>query len=240
MPITTAAAAAISAGTQLVGAAASFAQAAKNNRLKREAENAAKKYMEDAVKAYKTNYAEDIKVPLEGYERAEEINTQTASQALEAMRESGQRAVIGGVAGLQQQAQQGSEALRMSMQEDLYNRDLRIAQEEASIRDRLAQLDLDQATGAQNAAADAQAMRAKSVESAFGNIAGAGSTIYEASELYRKNKDEQNGFGSILPGIFRGGPGKKSSASSVGGTGLSGATGARSTFKPKTNLPTGF
>ena len=50
MPITTATA--IAAGTQLAGAAASFAQAAKNNRLRREAEEAAKKYMEDAEELY--------------------------------------------------------------------------------------------------------------------------------------------------------------------------------------------
>jgi hypothetical protein len=242
MPITTAAAAAISAGTQLVGAAASFAQAAKNNRLKREAETAAKKYMEDAVKAYKTNYAEDIQVPLEGYERAAEMNTQAAAQSLEAMRESGQRAVIGGVAGLQQQAQQGSEALRMAMQQDLYNRNLQIAEEEANIRDRLATIDLNQATGAQEAAADAQAMKAKSVESGFGNIAGAGSTIYEASELYRKDEEAKNGVGSILPGIFRGGSGKKSSAASVGGTAPYSrmSNPAAGVGKPKIKLPTGF
>lgn len=240
MPLTTAGAAAVSAGTQLVGAAASFAQAAKNNRLRREAEEAAKKYLEDAVKAYKTNYAEDIQVPLEAYERAAEANTQAASQALEAMRESGQRAVIGGVAGLQQQAQQGSEALRMAMQEDLYNRNLLIAEEEANIRDRLANLDLNQATGAQQAAADARVMGAQSVESGFSNIAGAGNTIFEASELYRKNEDSKTGIGSILPSFFTGGSGKKSSPSSSVGTNLSGLTGARSTFKPKIKLPTGF
>lgn len=243
MPITTAAAAAISAGTQLVGAAASFAQAAKNNRLKREAETAAKKYMEDAVKAYKTNYAEDIQVPLEGYERAAEMNTQAAAQSLEAMRESGQRAVIGGVAGLQQQAQQGSEALRMAMQQDLYNRNLQIAEEEANIRDRLATIDLNQATGAQEAAADAQAMKARSVESGFGNIAGAGSTIYEASELYRKDEEaKKSGIGALFPGLFGGSAGNKTSASSVGGTTPYSRMGnpAAGVGKPKIKIPTGF
>lgn len=233
MPITTATA--IAAGTQLVGAAASFSQAAKNNRLRREAETAAKKYLEDAVKAYKTNYAEDIQVPLEGYERAAEANTQAASQALEAMRESGQRAVIGGVAGLQQQAQQGSEALRMSMQEDLYNRNLRIAQEEANIRDRLAQIDLDQATGAQQAAADARIMGAQSMQSGLSNLAGAGTTIYEGSELY-KNADDKTKQGIMA--LFSGN--SKAGKASVGGTTIGGASGAKSTFKPKIQLPTGF
>lgn len=235
MPAITAATA-ISAGTQLVGAAASFAQAAKNNRLRREAETAAKKYMEDAVKAYKTNYAEDIQVPLEGYERAAEMNTQAASQALEAMRESGQRAVIGGVAGLQQQAQQGSEALRMAMQQDLYNRNLRIAEEEANIRDRLAELDLNQATGAQQAAADARIMSAQSVEGGMANLAGAGNTIYEGSELY---KAAQAAAGKGTASIFsrKPQPGKPS----VGGiSSVIGGVNPAAGVMPKIKIPTGF
>ena len=235
MPITTATA--IAAGTQVAGAAASFAQAAKNNRLRREAEEAAKKYMEDAVKAYKTNYAEDIQVPLEGYERAAEMNTQAAAQALEAMRESGQRAVIGGVAGLQQQAQQGSEELRMSMQQDLYSRNLRIAEEEANIRDRLAELDLNQATGAQEAAADARVMGAQSIQSGFSNLAGAGSTIYEGSELY-KNADEESKKGIMA--LFSGKP--QAGKPRVGGTSspIGGVNPAAGVRKPKIKIPTGF
>jgi hypothetical protein len=238
MPITTATAAAIAAGTQLVGAGASFAQAAKNNRLRRESEEAAKKYLDQAIKSYKTNYAEDIQVPLEGYERAAEMNTQAAGQALEAMRESGQRAVLGGVAGLQQQAQAGSEELRMAMQGDLYKRNLMIAEEEANIRDRLANIDLNQATGAQQAAADARVRGAQSVESGLANIAGAGNTIFEASELYRKYSDDTT---SGLGGLFPGKP--KAGTSSVGSTTnlKSGANPAAGIIpKPKFKLPTGF
>jgi hypothetical protein len=238
MPITTATAAAIAAGTQLVGAGASFAQAAKNNRLRRESEEAAKKYLDQAIKSYKTNYAEDIQVPLEGYERAAEMNTQAAGQALEAMRESGQRAVLGGVAGLQQQAQAGSEELRMAMQGDLYKRNLMIAEEEANIRDRLANLDLAQATGAQQSAADARAMGAQSVESGLTNLAGAGNTIFEASELYRKYSDDAT---SGLGGLFPGKP--KAGSPSVGGVvSFKGATNPAAGIIPKQKfkLPTGF
>jgi hypothetical protein len=236
MPITTAAA--IAAGTQLVGAGASFAQAAKNNRLRREAEEAAKGYMDQAVKAYKTNYAEDIQVPLEGYERAAEMNTQAAGQALDAMRESGQRAVIGGVAGLQQQAQAGSEELRMAMQGDLYKRNLMIAEEEANIRDRLANLDLAQATGAQQSAADARAMGAQSVESGLANLAGAGTSIYEGSELYR-NADEEAKKG--LKALFAGKPKAGSPSLGIVGSFKGSSNPAAGIIpKPKIKLPTGF
>lgn len=179
----------IAAGTQLAGAGASFAQAAKQNRLRREAENAAKKYMEDARNAYKTNFAEAVQVPMEGYEMAADLNRQAASQALDAMRESGQRAVIGGVAGLQRQAQAGSEELRLNLQQDLEERNRLIIGEEANIRDRIAGLDLNMATGAQQAAADAQTMRAQSIQSGISSLAGAGNTLFESSKLY-KDEDE--------------------------------------------------
>lgn len=231
--ITAATATAIAAGTQLVGAGASFAQAAKQNRLRIEAENAAKKYMEKAVKAIKTNYAEDIQVPLEAYEMANEANTQATAQALEAMRESGQRAIIGGVAGVQQQAQAGSEQLRLNLQQDLEERNRLIANEDANIRDKIAGIDLTMATGAEQAAADAQALRAQSTQSGFAGLAGVGATIYEASDLYTEGQAAKN------QGSF---------ANLFGGSGVKRKAGATSTVanpaagvrKPKITLPTRF
>lgn len=187
----------IAAGTQLAGAGASFAQAAKNNRLRREAESAAKKYMEDARNAYKINFAEAVQVPMEGYEMAADLSNRALSQGIEALRESGQRAVIGGVAGLQKQAQEGAEELRLNLQQDLEERNRMIIGEEANIRDRLAGLDLNMATGAQQASADAQALQAQSLESGISSLAGAGNTLFESSELYKnQSASGKKGVGS--------------------------------------------
>jgi hypothetical protein len=173
-----------SAAASLGSAGASFAQAAKQKRQMREAEEAAAKYMDDARKKFSVNFAEQLQVPLEGYEMASDLNREAVAQNIEALKESGQRAVLGGVAGLQQQAQTGAEQLRMAMQQDLYDRDKAIAAEESRLRDIQGEIDLGEAAGAQQAAADAQALRAQSVESAFGGLQGAMSTIYEAADLY--------------------------------------------------------
>lgn len=123
-----AAATAIALGaTSVASAGASFAQAAKQQRQMREAEEAAAKYMDDARKKFSVNFAEQLQVPLEGYEMASDLNREAVAQNIEALRESGQRAVLGGVAGLQQQAQAGAEQLRMAMQQDLYDRDKAIS-----------------------------------------------------------------------------------------------------------------
>jgi X-X-X-Leu-X-X-Gly heptad repeat protein len=185
-----AAATAIALGaTSVASAGASFAQAAKQQRQMREAEEAAAKYMDDARKKFSVNFAEQLQVPLEGYEMASDLNRQAVAQNIEALRESGQRAILGGVAGLQQQAQAGAEQLRMGMQQDLYERDRAIAAEESRLRDIQGEIDLGEAAGAQQAAADAQMMRAQSIQSGLGALASGATTLYEGSDLYSQSKE---------------------------------------------------
>lgn len=193
---------AIAAGSSLVGAGLSFARSIEEQRKVKEAGEAAARYMDDARKKFETNFAEQLQVPLEGYQMASEMNTQAVAQALEAMRESGQRSIIGGVAGLQQQAQAGAEQLRMSLQQDLYQRNKMVADEESRLRDIQAEIDITEATGAQQAAADAELRRAAALESGIGSLAQAGSTIFEGSQLYKQSKgaDLANKFGAGLTG----------------------------------------
>lgn len=193
---------AIAAGSALVGSGLSFAQAAAEKRKYKEAQEAAARYMDDARKKFETNFAEQLQVPLEGYKMAADLNNQAVGQALEAMRESGQRSIIGGVAGLQQQAQVGAEQLRMSLQQDLYQRDKMIADEESRLRDIQAELDVTEATGAQQAAADAELRGAAAFQSGIGSLAQAGSTIFEGSQLYKQTQggDLANKFGEGLTG----------------------------------------
>ena len=181
-----AAATAIALGaTSLISAGASFKRSMDEQRKFREAEEAAAGYMDDARKKFSVNFAEQLQVPLEGYEMASDLNRQAVSQNIEALRESGQRAVLGGVAGLQQQAQAGAEQLRMAMQQDLYERDRAIAAEESRLRDIQGEIDLGEAAGAQQAAADAQMMRAQSIQAGLGSLASGVTSLYEGSQLYK-------------------------------------------------------
>lgn len=193
---------AIAAGSALLSAGASFKRSVDEKRKFRQAEEAAAGFMEDARKQYSTNFAEQLRVPLEGYEMASNLNTQTVSQNLDAMRESGQRAIIGGVAGLQQQAQEGAEQLRMGLQQDLYERDKAIVSEEARLRDIQAEIDLGEAAGAQQAAADAQALSAQNMEAGFGSLTSAATSLYEGSDLYNKGQGAKmaDKFGGGLTG----------------------------------------
>jgi len=186
-----AATAIISTGIALGSAGASFAQASKKNRLEKEASEAATKYMDEAKKKLDVNYAEGVQVPLEGYENAARMNQASAAQSLEAMKESGQRALIGGVGRLQEQSMMGAEQLRQSLQRDLYNRDVAIAEEAAGNRDALAAIDLGGSAGAQEAAADADAQKTAAITSGVGSLAGAATTLMERQDLYKQQKNSK-------------------------------------------------
>lgn len=200
MPVATTTA--IAAASSLAGAGLSFARSIEEQRKIREANEAAAGYMDDARKQFSVNFAEQLQVPLQGYRMASELNTQAVTQAIEALKESGQRSIIGGVAGLQQQAQANAEQLRMSLQQDLYQRDKMVTDEESRLRDIQAEIDITEATGAQQAAADAELRRAAALESGIGSLAQAGSTIFEGSQLYKQSKgaDLANKFGAGLTG----------------------------------------
>jgi X-X-X-Leu-X-X-Gly heptad repeat protein len=93
------------------------------------------------------------------------------------------------VAGLQQQAQSGAEQLRMAMQQDLYDRDKAIAAEESRLRDIQGEIDLGEAAGAQQAAADAQMLKAQNIQSGLSALASGATTLYEGSDLYGQSKE---------------------------------------------------
>lgn len=185
---------AIAAGLSLAGAGANFAQANKQQRLMRDAQEEAAKYMEEARQKLGVNYAEELQVPLEGYEAAAKMNLAAGQQATDALRESGQRAVIGGTGRVLEQQNRAAEQLRFGMQEDLYERDRLIAEEDQRIAQQLAGLDLATVEGAQIAAADADMNRANAITGAISGITNAGLTAFEGSNLYNPNRATRTGM----------------------------------------------
>ena len=77
--------------------AAGFAQLGKQNRLRKKAENAAEKALEEAKEKIDVNYARQLQVPLESYRRAMRESTAQQKQLLEAVQEGDQRGVAASV-----------------------------------------------------------------------------------------------------------------------------------------------
>lgn len=181
----------VTAGLSAAGAGAKFAQAVRSNRMAKQAEQAAAKFMADARKRMEVNFLEGVQVPTEAYEIAARQNLAQSQQATQALRETDQRAVIGGIQGVQEQGAIAAEQLRTGLQEDLFRRDLMVAQEDSRLRDQMAGLDLAEVTGAQRAMADQERLRAQAIGSAFGLLGQGAKDIFEDSALYRRRDPDR-------------------------------------------------
>jgi hypothetical protein len=166
---------AISAGST----AMSFAQANKQNQLQRRAEADAAMAMAEARKKLEINYAKQLAVQKEPYELQREALLSQGAMSLEAAREADRGAEA--TAGRLQMAQtEGQAAIRGAMGAEMQKIDEQIAAESSRLRDLGAQIDLEEAAGAQLAARDAAEARAQAMQEGFQGVA---STLQQGLEM---------------------------------------------------------
>lgn len=188
------------AGISVAGMVSSFAQASKQQRMYRKAEENVARFMAEARKRLEVNVFESLQVPLQGYEMASQINMASSRQSVEALRESGQRAIAGGIGRVQEVTTRASEDLRMEMQRDLFKRDEMIAREDSRLRDMNVNLDLAEVTGAQQAMADSQKLKSQAISDAFGQGITAVSDYREGSDLFKRGKESEQ-ISSIMSAL---------------------------------------
>jgi hypothetical protein len=176
--------AAVGAATQVAGSVMSFAEANKQKQLKQEADAAAAKAMIEQGNLLETNFAEQVQVPLEGYELAAQANAAVQQQNIEALQQAGDRSLIGGVGRTMGVGANASEAMRIQMQQDLYNRNVRIASEDDKIRDAKRDVQLGVVQGAQQAAAQAEIRRQQAIAQGVQGLGGAAATGLQGVGLY--------------------------------------------------------
>lgn len=175
---------AISAGLQVLGAGMNIIQGINAKKDQRDAERAAQEYLTEAKRKIEVNRLEEVQVPLDAYGLQTQAMMAGQQQNIEALREAGQRGIQGGLAATQAVTQQGLENQRQEMAQDIYKRDLMIAQEDARIDQQLANLNLQQADAAQIAAAQNEQIAAQSFSGAIKGLGAAAQTAYENSALY--------------------------------------------------------
>lgn len=167
-----------------VQAVASIAQAQKQKKLQQEAEADAAKALIKAEDIVQTQFMEEVQVPLEAYGLEAQTNIASQRQGIEALSEGGQRALLGGAGRVSAIGSKSSEAARMAMQQDIYNRDLAIARERQGIRDTQARMKLGEVAGAQQAAADAEYRKMMAQQQALQGIGQAIGYGIQATDLY--------------------------------------------------------
>lgn len=178
----------IGLATGAIGLGASVAQMISEKRKQRDAERAATEAVAEARKTMEVNRAEGIEIPLEAYELSERAVTAQQMQATEALRESGQRAVAAGVGKVAASSADVIEQIRQRMAEDLFKRETLVAESQAKIDQRLADLSLKEAEGAQVAAAQAQEAAAMSLKSGVEGLGNVFGDIASLAPLYGRKK----------------------------------------------------
>lgn len=179
-------AAVTSAVLTVASTAYSFAQAAKQKKMARQAESDAAKAMEEARKKLGVNYMEALSVNMQPYEMAREAAVSAGAQQIEAARES-ERGVAATAGRLQMAQTEAQQQVRAAMGQELSALEKATAEEESRLRDVGVQLDLEEVQGAQQKAADLEAASAQSMMQGVSSLASAVSSVGGAMNLYGKS-----------------------------------------------------
>jgi len=180
-------AAIIGISTALASAGGSAAQAVSAGQAARNASSRATKAFDEAMQKLSANQFAGIGLPREAMERQIEANLSAGAEATQAGRESerGAAAIAGQVYRGQTEAQR---AIAGDIGEQLTGLETATAQEEARLASARANLNLAEAEGAQQAAAQFGAQKDAAITGTFSALQSAGQQYMEGSELYKKNE----------------------------------------------------
>ena len=179
----------INIATNLVSTVSSFAQAAEEKEKLRVAEEAAAAAMLEARKRLEVNYYEQLGIQKEPYELARRELLAQGALATEVLKEGDARALAAGVGRVQLAQQAGQEKVATAQQQEQAMLDKLIAGEETRLADIGSQLYLQEAIGAQEAAADAQRAEAQALQQGFAGVTRLGAQLAAIPQLYGKTPE---------------------------------------------------
>lgn len=177
-------------GLQALGMGADIIGGISARKAQREAERQAEVALNQAKQRIDVNRQEGVQIPLDSYELAMRQNTAQQMQALEGLREADQRTLAAGIGRLGAVGTSATEADRQRMQADIYKRDQMIASEEANIDRMLANINLQESAGAQQAAADREQMAAQQFSNAIKGAGNIATSLYQMKDLYGSRQTE--------------------------------------------------
>ena len=177
--------AAIASGTAAVaGSISSFSQANKQKKRMQAAEREAKNAMAEAKKRLGVNVMEALSVKKEPYEQQVMALLTQGQAGLQAGVEGDTRGAAATAGRVQMAQNLGQERVRTAMGQELQDIERAKVAEEARLLDMGMGLSLEEASGAQTAAANAEALRAQAVQQGFEGLIQAGTTVAQAAPLY--------------------------------------------------------
>jgi hypothetical protein len=181
-------AAAIGLGVTAVSTGFSFAQSSAQKKEQRKAENEAEKYLAEARKKLDVNFYEQLGIQKEPYELEREALLSAGAQAIAAGQESERGAAA--TAGRVYMAQQaGQRQIAGAMGQEMAGLEKAVAAEDSRLAGAQANLDIREATGAQKAAAIAEARSAQGLSQGMQGVASLGQ---QAAALFPDYKTSES------------------------------------------------
>jgi hypothetical protein len=178
----------VAISTSLASAGASAAQASVAGSQAKSALKESEKAFKRAMNELTANKFKSLSLPTEAYEREFEAGLSAGAGATRQAAEGDVRGV-GATAGRVQMVQQeGRRQIAGAMGEELMKLEGLTAQEEARLAGARANLELEQAAGAQAAAAQFGAQSDAALTGSFSSLANAGQQYLQASELYKETE----------------------------------------------------
>ena len=179
-------AAATSIAATVATTAMSFAEKKKAETRKREADAVAERKMEEARKKLNVNYADELSIAKEPYQREREAMLVQGANIMDAAVESerGGGASAGRLLAAQQE---GQGQIRDAQSVDLFNLEAAQAEEDSRLRDVNVGMDLNQIAGAQAAAAEAQDAANVAKQQAIQGIGSVAQQAMSFAPLYAKS-----------------------------------------------------
>tara|TARA_R100000734_G_scaffold19121_2_gene18272 strand:- start:4461 stop:5303 length:843 start_codon:yes stop_codon:yes gene_type:complete len=183
---------AISIGTAVAGAAASFTQAAQANKKAKAAQKDADEALNKARQRLKENKFAGLSIPKKAFEQARRDAQVTTATILKAATEGDQRGVAATAGKVQLASDKGTERIASQVENRLFQIDALKAKEDARLMGLNVGLDLKEIQGQQAAAQAAEAMAANSLTAGIQGLGSALSTGISALSDNPKTADVKN------------------------------------------------
>lgn len=186
MPVTTTTALLVSAGVSAVGTGLSFAQAGKQRKAAEKAREAAQKAVEEAKAQMGVNYLDALSLPMEAYEAQRAAVGQQAADILGEATQGEQRGVGAAAGRIMAARTEAERQLNADIAQQQFTLEQAKRAEDARLAGARASISLAEAEGAQLAAREAEAARARAIAQGVQGIGDIAKLGMQAAPLYGK------------------------------------------------------
>lgn len=186
MPVTTTTALLVSAGVSAAGTGLSFAQAGKQRKAAEKAREAAQKAVEEAKAQMGVNYLDALSLPMEAYEAQRAAVGQQAADILAEATQGEQRGVGAAAGRIMAARTEAERQLNADIAQQQFALEQAKRAEDARLAGARASISLAEAEGAQLAAREAEAARARAIAQGVQGIGDIAKLGMQAAPLYAK------------------------------------------------------